>query len=52
MSKDSELQAGGETLQNNNNPIELHVYTRRKFHQTTRDNPAILEGQSSAPLIP
>ena len=45
MSKYSELQARGETLQNNNNPTELRVYTRRKFHQTTGDNPAILEGQ-------
>lgn len=45
MSKYSELQARGETLQNNNNPTELRVYTRRKFHQTTGDNLAILEGQ-------
>ena len=52
MLKDSELQARGETLQNNNNPIELCVYTRRKFHQTTRDNPAILEDQSSSSSIP
>ena len=35
-----------ETLHNN---FELHVYSRKKFHQTTRENPTILEGQASTP---
>ena len=39
-------QAGEETLHNN---YELHVASRNKFHQTTRENPTILEGQSSTP---
>ena len=39
-------QAEEETLDNNS---ELRVYSRNFFDQTTRENPTILEGQSSAP---
>ena len=35
--------AGEETLHNN---FVLCIYSRKKFHQTTRENPTILEGQS------
>ena len=48
MSEVRESQTGGETLHNNKNS-ELRVYSRRNFHQTTRENPTILEGQSSNP---
>ena len=52
MLNDSELQVGGETLKNNNNPTEISAYIIRKFHQNTGENPTILEGQSSIPQIP
>ena len=39
-------QVEEETFHNNS---ELRVYSRKKFHQTARENPTILEGQSSTP---
>ena len=39
-----EVRVWEETLHNNS---KLHVYSRKNFHQTTRENPTILEGQSS-----
>ena len=46
MLKIRNSQAGEETLDNNS---KLRVYSRKKFHQTIRENPTILKGQSSTP---